>query len=254
MTLIEVLTQRLPVWDRARASAPEVSAGVPEPFREIARHSLRVDGGERWTAGEVIDRLGEERPGSERAQSERPVPASAQPEKMASAPEFSGRKKASATWSYLLGLAAVVALAFFLISRPKPSGPTFEVQTGPGAAVEKSQPVQPSPQPSPATTSADNQNGVVRQVMPQVSPSARRTIQGTIKVRVRVDVDAAGNVAKTKMELSGPSKYFSRVATEAAREWKFVPAEAGESGAREWKLQFAFSRAKTGASATRANR
>jgi TonB family protein len=90
--------------------------------------------------------------------------------------------------------------------------------------------------------------------MPQVSPSARRTIQGTIKVRVRVDVDAAGNVAKTKLELSGPSKYFSRVATEAAREWKFVPAEAGESDAREWKLQFAFSRAKTGASATRANR
>jgi protein TonB len=90
--------------------------------------------------------------------------------------------------------------------------------------------------------------------MPQVSPSARRTIQGTIKVRVRVDVDAAGNVAKTKLELSGPSKYFSRVAMEAAREWKFVPAEAGESGAREWKLQFAFSRAKTGASATRANR
>jgi len=87
--------------------------------------------------------------------------------------------------------------------------------------------------------------------MPQVSPSARRTIQGTIKVRVRVDVDAAGNVAKTKLELSGPSKYFSRVAMEAAREWKFAPARADEPAVREWKLQFAFSRAKTGVSATR---
>jgi TonB family protein len=87
--------------------------------------------------------------------------------------------------------------------------------------------------------------------MPQVSPSARRTIQGTIKVRVRVDVDAAGNVAKTKLELSGPSKYFSRVAMEAAREWKFAPAPAGESGAREWKLQFAFRRSKTEVSAVR---
>jgi TonB family protein len=90
--------------------------------------------------------------------------------------------------------------------------------------------------------------------MPQISSSARRTIQGTIKVRVRVDVDAAGNVAKAKLESAGPSKYFSRVAMEAAREWKFVPAQADESGAREWQLQFAFSRAKTGVSAVGAKR
>jgi TonB family protein len=90
--------------------------------------------------------------------------------------------------------------------------------------------------------------------MPQVSPSARRTIQGTIKVRVRVDVDAAGNVVKAKLESAGPSKYFSRVAMEAAREWKFDPAGRGESDTREWKLQFAFSRAKTGVSATRPTR
>lgn len=254
MTLIEVLTQRLPVWDRARMSAPQVPSAVPEPFREIARHCLQVAPGERWTVREILHRLGEEPLGSERAQSARTAPASAQREKMASAPAISGRKKISATWSYLLGLAAVVALAFFLIPRPRRSGPTFEVQTGPGAAVENSQPVQASPQPSSATSSADNQNGVVQQVMPQVSPSARRTIQGTIKVRVRVEVDAAGNVAKTKLELSGPSKYFSRVALEAAREWKFVPAPAGESGPRGWKLQFAFSRAKTGVSAVRSAR
>jgi protein TonB len=90
--------------------------------------------------------------------------------------------------------------------------------------------------------------------MPQVSPSARRTIQGTIKVRVRVDVDAAGNVAKAKLEVSGPSKYFSRVAMEAAREWKFAPARADEPTVREWKLQFAFSRAKLGVSVTPAKR
>ncbi len=251
MTLIEVLTQHLPVWDRTRISAPQVPAAVPEPFREIARHCLQADAGERWTVGEIVDRLGGEWLGSERVQSARTAAASPQPEKMASTQAVSGRRKASVMWSYLLGLAAVVALAFVLIPRPKPSGPTFAIQTEPGSAVESSQPAQASPQPSPATTSADNQNGVVRQVMPQVSPSARRTIQGTIKVRVRVDVDAAGNVAKTKLELSGPSKYFSRVAMEAAREWKFAPARADEPAVREWELQFAFSRAKTGVSATR---
>src|SRR5205807_5104557 len=181
--------------------------------------------------------------------------------KTASAPATSGRKKASAMWSYLLGLAAVIAIAFVLIPRPKPLGPTFEVPTGPGAAAGGPQAAQSSKsrerKPSSVapedentrSASHDNQNGVVQQVMPQVSPSARRTIQGTIKVRVRVDVDAAGNVAKAKLELSGPSMYFSRVAMEAAREWKFAPARGDESGPREWKLQFAFSRAKTGVSA-----
>ena len=121
-----------------------------------------------------------------------------------------------------------------------------------GAATEGSQPAQTLPRDTNTGTAGhENQNGVVQQVMPQVSPSARRTIQGTIKVRVRVEVDAAGNVTKTKLELSGPSKYFSRVATEAAREWKFAPAQAGEPAIREWKLQFAFSRAKTGVSAVR---
>jgi protein TonB len=92
-------------------------------------------------------------------------------------------------------------------------------------------------------------------VIPQVLPHARKTIQGKIKVRVKDEVDAAGNVAKAKLESAGPSKYFSRIAMEAAREWKFTPAQAGEQGAaREWNLQFSFSRTKTDVSAARARR
>ena len=275
MTLIEVLTQHLPVWDRARMSAPQVPAAVPEPFREIAGHCLQVDAGKRWTVGEILhrveaDRVEAVRRGSERVEPARPVPplaqSDAQTKKMASATAIAAQRKASAKWPYWLGLAAVVVVVFFLIARPKTSSPPADEQSTQaerGAAAESSQPAQTStsqkPKPSSAapghtntaTTSSDNQNGIVQQVMPQVSPSARRTIQGTIKVRVRVDVDAAGNVAKTKLELSGPSKYFSRVAMEAAREWKFAPAPAGESGAREWKLQFAFRRSKTEVSAVR---
>src|SRR5260370_42648580 len=61
MTLIEVLTQRLPVWDRARMSAPQVPAAVPEPFREIAGHCLQVDTGKRWTGGEILHRVAADR-------------------------------------------------------------------------------------------------------------------------------------------------------------------------------------------------
>jgi TonB family protein len=278
MILIEVLTQRLPVWDRARMSAPQVPAAVPEPFREIAGHCLQVDAGKRWTVGEILhrveaDRIEAVRRGSERVEPARPVPSSAQTDaqtkKTASTSAIAAQQKEFAKWPYWLGLVAVVMVVFFLIARPKTSSPPAEEQSTQGqqgAAAEGSQPAQTStprePKPNPAapgdtntgTASHNNQDDVVRQVMPQVSPSARRTIQGTIKVRVRVDVDAAGNVAKAKLELSGPSKYFSRVAMEAAREWKFVPARADEPAVREWKLQFAFSRAKTGVSSTRAKR
>jgi TonB family protein len=261
MTLIEVLTQHLPVWDRARISAPQVPAAVPEPFREIAGHCLQVAAGERWAVGEILhqveaNRLEAVRRGSERVEPAGPALRSSQPDaqtkKTASSTASRAQRKEFTKWPYWLGLAAVVVVAFFLIARPKTSSRPAEeqsTQAEPSSAPEGSQSSQTSPGD---TNTGTTSNGVVRQVMPQVSPSARRTIQGTIKVRVRVDVDAAGNVAKTKLELSGPSKYFSRVAMEAAREWKFVPARADESGAREWKLQFAFSRAKTGVSVVRA--
>ena len=269
MTLIEVLTQRLPAWDRARMSAPQVPAAVLEPFREIAGHCLQVDTGKRWTVGEILHRV-EADPvqavrGPARVEPVRPALRSSQPdartEKTASATAIAAQQKEFAKWPYLLGLAAVVVVVLFLMARPKTErAPADEQSTQGSQPAETSTSREAAPgraalgDTNAHTASQDNQNGVVRQVMPQVSPSARRTIRGTIKVRVRVDVDAAGNVAKAKLESAGPSKYFSRVAMEAAREWKFVPAQAHESGAREWKLQFAFSRAKTGVSAVGAKR
>ena len=277
MTLVEVLTQSLPAWNRARPSVPAIPAAVPEPFREIAERCLQVDREKRWTIAEISDWL--EGKGRKKT--------SVQPEKAVFGAPIASPQQASKKWSYLLALAAAAALAFFLIPRPKPPGPKLEGQpTQPEQSVA-SQPASqstttPEPKPSPPATpaateqakaghtkvggatpevgddekmSADaKESGVVQRVMPQVSPSARRTIHGTIKVRVKVEVDAAGNVAMATLESGGPSKYFSRLALEAARGWKFSPAQATESGAREWKLQFAYSRAKTEASAVRFKR
>jgi len=283
MTLIESLTQHLPEWDRTRLTAPEVPAAVPEPFREIAAHCLLVEAAKRWTIAEIAARLESDRP-----ETAPTVPKSAQTVESA----ISTQRKTSAKWPYLLGLTAMVAaVVFFLTARPKPSSAPAEVQatrSQPSAAAAKPQPVPASMQPEPSppvpgaskaeattpaaghrerapanidssnndTTSNNNKNesGAVQRVMPQVSPSARRTIQGKVKVRVKVEVDAAGNVAKAELESAGPSKYFSRLALEAARGWKFAPAQAGESGAREWKLQFAFSRARTEVSGAREKR
>jgi outer membrane biosynthesis protein TonB len=58
-------------------------------------------------------------------------------------------------------------------------------------------------------------------------------------------------VTEAKFESGGSSRYFSRLALEAAREWKFTPTPAGESGPRQWTLQFDFSRGRTQVSAMR---
>ncbi len=59
-------------------------------------------------------------------------------------------------------------------------------------------------------------------------------------------VDASGDVTKATVVSSHPSRYFSRIGLEAARDWKFVPASnVAQSGRREWNLQFFFTRTKT---------
>src|SRR5438128_6585198 len=98
--------------------------------------------------------------------------------------------------------------------------------------------------PSSSTSSAVP--GVTYQVMPEVSASARNTIQGHVRVRVRVAVDASGNVTSAIFDSPGPSKYFARKAMEAAQEWEFTPAEAnGRTVPSEWVLRFAFGRTGT---------
>ena len=105
---------------------------------------------------------------------------------------------------------------------------------------------------SEASNSAD-QDGVVHRVIPEVSPAARRSIQGRIVLRVKVKVDPAGDVEKASVVSGHVSKYFSRVALEAARDWKFAAANNGAASDRQWMLQFAFTRAKTDVSANASN-
>jgi TonB family protein len=87
------------------------------------------------------------------------------------------------------------------------------------------------------------QDEVLQQVLPDVSKTARNTIQGTVRVEVRVTVDSLGNVTNATLESPGPSKYFARKAMEAAQQWKFKPAPTnGQPVSREWILQFQFKK------------
>ncbi len=79
------------------------------------------------------------------------------------------------------------------------------------------------------------------------------TIRGTVVVTVKVAVDPSGNVSDATLDTPGPSKYFARLALEAARKWKFQPAEVdGRPVSKEWLLQFDFSRTATEAAPVKA--
>jgi TonB family protein len=129
----------------------------------------------------------------------------------------------------------------------------------PPVAEEEQTSKAPVPVPAlihPETTHEEETNTVARipagsivhgdvahQVSPEVLQSARNSIRGTVRVIVKVNVDRAGNVEDAELESRGPSKYFSRVALDAAQDWKFKAPKVGGRGVLStWTLRFEFTR------------
>jgi TonB family protein len=82
---------------------------------------------------------------------------------------------------------------------------------------------------------------VTQQVQPDVLPSALKTITGTIRVAIRLEVDENGNVTDASFDSAGPSRYFANKSLEAARQWKFKPAQVeGRAVPSVWLLHFQF--------------
>lgn len=67
VTLVEALTQHLPVWDRSTDADPVVPQSIPQPFAGIARGCLRADPLGRCTLDNVKTWLGAAQPFSEPA-------------------------------------------------------------------------------------------------------------------------------------------------------------------------------------------
>lgn len=97
--------------------------------------------------------------------------------------------------------------------------------------------------PSPKSASSTPGRGeVLDQVLPRPGAAALATIQGTVRVVVKVEVDAAGNVSQSLLENPGPSRYFADQAAEAAHGWVFNSPEVdGRSVPSEWLIRFEFT-------------
>jgi TonB family protein len=215
MTLVEALTQRLPDNGAAGAIVPET---LSQPFLEIARECLRSDPKARPTFTDIGARLH---------------------------PAVPKVKRPTNAWAYTFAAAAGLTLAVLVFSPWDPSHPK-------PAQVPQAAPAPPAPAPQPekrvqaAPPPVAPRDEILQRVLPEVPGPALRTIQGRVKVSVRVDVDPSGKVVGAKLDSAGPSKYFAQFALQAARRWKFAPATGDNSDRpRQWVLHFEFSRTGT---------
>ncbi len=253
VTLVEALTQHPPFWDRSTKSDPVVSGSVPQPFADIARKCLHREPDRRCSLKEIQALLDpaiplpvprSEAEGAKQAKSIKP------PSKAVEA--VRSRRRVSLLIAAMLVLCIVVAV--LLLHKMHPSS-TAEMKTAvPTAPSPASAAKQAPAAPITATKGLSAKGEVVERVMPDISEGANKSIHGKFAVKVRVSVDAKGDVSKAAFDSRGPSRYFANQALQAAQGWKFKPAQAdGRPVASEWILRFEFRRNRTECSPVEVN-
>ena len=276
VTLVEALTQHPPVWDKSSEEDPVVPESIPQPFAGIARGCLRADPMARCTLGNVKTWLEANQPFSEPAgKTGKKTPARNRVPMLVAAAivvvavvgifmlqlhkeQASSPVAAQPTAQEQLPEAPASATPQpqdeALDSAPSSSA-TAQPDQEQAPATATSQPVPPPPAPPtpasqvpassaiPSNSPAAN-SAVAEQVMPEFLPGALQSIHGKFIVRIRVTVDAAGNVSGTAFDSEGPSQYFAKAAMLAAKKWKFKTAQPGGPAVPSaWILQFQFTRA-----------
>jgi TonB family protein len=123
---------------------------------------------------------------------------------------------------------------------PTPSQ-TVTPETAPNVAGDSKDLGSTTPKNS---TFSSTQGEALDQVRPEAPARALATIHGTVRVRVKVHVDPAGNVSTAVLDNAGPSRYFADLSLKAAKQWVFTPPEVdGHSVPSDWLIQFHFTSA-----------
>ena len=174
---------------------------------------------------------------------EQAAPADAEPARVEDS------QKPASLLTPTLGVLLILALVWAAVRMfgghraPAPPPPAVQAPMAPAAQTGASSPSGP-------TTQAPRGGALpsaVHEVIPDVPLTARRTIRGHIKVWVRVIVNQDGSVFAATPDRAGSSRYFERLALEAAKKWTFPPADS--PGQRLMQIRFDFSREGTTARA-----
>jgi TonB family protein len=268
VTLVEALTQKPSLGDAIRQTDPSVPETLPVSFQEIARQCLRLDPQRRWTVSDIAAHLVPLAPAPQKNTASRyglviggvAVLAGAVwvgqkflDQKSASTPPPEARTVEPTTSSPAPAAPPSTSPAVApptsaepakpLDTRPSPSSPAVAApttSTQPAPAPRAAAPTQTPP------SSASAPGSVVERFVPPVSQRSRSTINGKVRVTVKVDVDPSGKVTKAHLESPGPSHFFAKIALDAGPHWKFkAPQRNGEPVASQWYLRYAFGRSGT---------
>jgi TonB family protein len=273
MTLVETLTQHLPVWDEAEHWEPTVPESIPAPFLEIARGCLRRDPHSRLTVNEIAAQLqhtlarkapiAEVKTPADAAATERhaPVGAAAGAANAPARPKASNpRSKAARKSGYLIpamlgAFAVVVAVALVpkLLNHPaaapeQPPSSSAPTATA-GGAQEQPGVAPPSAGQAarPSQTLADSGNAEPIPAPAESAPapakeepagaSGGKSISGAVLDQVLPDVPQ-----RARDTIRGALKLSVRVHVDAAGE--VVSAELDSPGPSPYFAQLALGAAR----------
>lgn len=280
VSLFEALTRRPPSGLGEHRQAVTLPADFSPAFREVVARCLSPRPQDRPTVTELVAwARGGQSQGSEPAATiqlatlEAPEPTAAEPESPRTsppqgtsaaaprAPSMGQSPRPRAFRAVILGMVVILALGWAggrvlrALRAPAPPPPPAQAP-GPSLSVTPGATVPAAELRVPVSAASTNEQGrsdvptspsAVREVIPEVSLSAGRTIRGHVKVWVRVIVSQDGSVFAAVADRPGPSKYFQRLAIEAAKEWTFPPADTASR--RLMQIRFDFSRDRTTARA-----
>ena len=243
--LVEALTRHVPLKASGDGADPVIPPEVPAEFRSIARECLLRDPAKRCTTARLRELLAGG-PVMEVAPREVPTEMREAPTEIqerlkeawppaARTAVEGGQAGGSRMWVGVLAVLVLVAvIGLWLHARraapPNASGEQA-VAAGQGAA-QSGEKQRPSGGP-------EQHGAVLQQVLPDVPAPAMRTIDGTVRLSIRVAVDASGSVTEASVQDAGSSPYFVPFALDAARKWRFAPAHAGGRAIPSaWVLHF----------------
>jgi TonB family protein len=273
ITICEALTGRLPV--RTKDSAPEWN-DLAAPFDAIVRGCLAPDRERRLSISAIrnlldkapaADPISQIKLGGDGAKSDVQTNTPITIRKAAVEPAVAATLLGGTTseptrsWrTFVLPAAALLLILAILIgvrlSHTAPAKPASRSSAGsPRTEATPAAATTSASATANASTPTAVPGSVLHRVTPEISAKAKNTINGTVKVKVRVEVNRQGEVAQATLVAHGPSSYFATRAMEAAREWTFVaPVHDGTPQPSDWTLQFEFRKNGTRVSAQRTSR
>jgi TonB family protein len=165
MTLVETLTQNLPVIRTAEQQDPQLPRSLQEPFLDIARHCLRHHPEDRWTVAQITARL--------ESRAAAPLPRIVPPE--AHTPPLATQPLAQESWppARRRKYAGSIAVGFVLVLLAILAGPKLLRRHADAPQVSTAVQEQPLIPPAPTKAAPSPQEHPIKPSRPIVAEKER---------------------------------------------------------------------------------